>query len=269
MKRELRVFSALLISSLLILFFGHLGIFASVKSFSQQFFLNPKKIIYQNWQKIERVRVRDRDRDRVVGELREKVAEQERELATRNSQLVNCQTENTAQRRLLGASLPPDWQFFPAQTAGLIGGQLIIDQGEKQGVKVGQAAIFENILVGKVEKAGERIAWMQLPSNKKSRILVKVIPDGEEGSQRTQSETEGTEKARGLLIGDGEKMRLEKVLQEENLAEGDLVVTADYPPNLLIGKIKKVFKKEAEIYQTAEVEPLVDYQKLEIVFLIR
>lgn len=255
MKRELRVFAVFLISSLLIIFLDHFGFLGPVKSFSQQVFLPPKKAIYQDWQKITKVKERDKE----VAELKGKIAEQERELATRNAQLINCQTENAAQRRLLGASLPSDWQFFPAQTAGLVAGELIIDQGEKQGVTVGQAAVFENILVGKVEKVGERMAWVKLASNKKSRILVKIIPN----------EAGGAEKARGLLIGDGEKMRLEKVLQEENLAEGDLVVTADYPPNLLVGKIKKVFKKEAEIYQTAEVEPMVDYQKLEMVFLIK
>jgi len=41
-----------------------------------------------------------------------------------------------------------------------------------------------------------------------------------------------------------------------------------YPPDLLIGKIKEVEKEEAEVYQQAVLEPLVDYKRRERVFVV-
>jgi rod shape-determining protein MreC len=256
MARELKVFFALLFFSLLILLFDLLGFLRPAKSFGQELFLPAKKAIYQSWQKVIKVKEPDKE----VAALKEKIAEQERKLATRNTQLTNCQTENAAARRLLGAPLPSDWQFLPAQAAGLVNGELVIDKGKKDGVVEGQAVISEEVLVGKVVWAGERMAKVRLPTNKESKILVKIISGQEAG---------GEVKARGLLVGNGSGMRLTKVLQEENLAVEDLAVTADYPPNLLIGRIEKIVKKETELYQEAEVEPGVDYQKIEMVFLIR
>ena len=74
------------------------------------------------------------------------------------------------------------------------------------------------------------------------------------------------------MIGENERLILTGVLQKEKIDVGELVITSGedevFPPNLLIGKIKKIEKEERQPYQKAEVEPLIDYDKLETVFLI-
>ncbi|PJC75981.1 hypothetical protein CO010_03935, partial [Candidatus Shapirobacteria bacterium CG_4_8_14_3_um_filter_39_11] len=53
--------------------------------------------------------------------------------------------------------------------------------------------------------------------------------------------------------------------------KGDLVITSgeeNWLPDLLIGQIEEVLPKTAELYQTARVSALLDYQKLRIVFIV-
>lgn len=275
-NKELKTFLVLLFFSFLLLLLDRFGVLNPVKGFSERLFLPPKKVIYRNWQEIKG-EIKEIKKSRNCGqakELEEKIVTLEQKVAqltTHNSQLA---IENKAAHRLLGTPLPAEWQFLPAQIAGLVNSVLAIDKGESNGVKIGQAVLVENIFVGKVEQVEKYQSWVRLSMAKSSKMLVKVIPDkrlaNTEALNPAPRGAESTEaKARGLLVGYGEKMRLEKVLQEEMLAEGDLVVTGEFPPNLVIGKITKVIKKDVEIYQEAEVKPLVDYQRLEVVFLLK
>jgi len=261
-NKELKSFLVLFFLNCFILLMDRFGIFQPLRAFSEGFLLPPKKTIYQNWQEVKS-KIKEIKRSRNCDQGKEQEAKIERlkeeiaQLVARNSQLT---LENKAAKRLLGTPLPSEWQFIPAQTAGLVQGILTIDKGKIDGIKVDQVVLTEDIFVGKVEQVGEHQAWVKLPTAAGSKLLAKVIP-----SREIRNEA----KARGLLVGYGEKMRLEKVLPGEQLAEGDLVATAEFPPNLVIGKIRKVVKKDVEIYQEAEVEPLVDYQKLETIFLLK
>ncbi|MBM3208832.1 rod shape-determining protein MreC [Candidatus Shapirobacteria bacterium] len=256
MGKQTRIFLILLASSLFLILLDHFGFLGPVKSFSQGLFLPAQKAIYQSWQRVRGSVGRDRE----VSELNKKVQEQEREIANCKLLIANCMVQVGEQRKLLGAPLPSEWEFLQAQTAGLLGDSLTLDKGKKDGVYVGQAVISENVLAGKVFWVGERIAKARLITSKESKILAKVVSAAREGIGI---------KARGVLVGDGQNMKLHEVLQSENLSEGDLVATAEDPANLLLGKIKKVEKKEAELYQEAEVEPFLDPKTLEIVFLIK
>ena len=164
-------------------------------------------------------------------------------------------------RKLLGAPLPPQWKFMDARVIGLVSGQLRINKGQSEGVKDGANVIYENILVGKVVSLGVHDAWVQTVSSAESKIPVVVKKIGSSGIQ-----------ARGLLVWQGNELILDRVLQSEDIQKGDLIVTAgeaDWLPELLIGTIAEVSPKTPEVYQKAKVEPLIDYGKLRIVFVVR
>jgi len=77
--------------------------------------------------------------------------------------------------------------------------------------------------------------------------------------------------ARGILTGHSGSLLLDKVLQAEDIREGDLVTTSgedDWLPDLLIGQIEEVLAEPAEIYKKAQVSPLIDYRKLRTVFIV-
>lgn len=185
--------------------------------------------------------------------LKKKVEELEREVAKLKIENSQLKIDNQAMRRLLQAPLPPEWKFLPAKTLGLVR-YLTIDQGRKDGVKKGMSAVFENVLVGRVVGVSEKSAKIMLPTDPESKIAVKV------GN------------VRGILVGERERLILDKVLQKQTLEVGSLVVTSGenevFPANLLIGKVMAIEKEERQPFQKAEVEPLIEYNKLETVFLI-
>ena len=188
------------------------------------------------------------------------------QLALEQNQLSSCLEENEKIKKLLGSPLPAQWHFMEARVIGMTE-KMRIDKGQKDGVKEGMMIVSENILVGKVIKANENDALIQLLSDANTKIPVlvkKPSPD--------KTKAVGGVQARGLLSGQGgEKLLLDRVLQSEDIQKGDLVVTAGeegWLPDLLVGQIVDVAPKSAEVYQKARVSPLVETQKLRIVFII-
>lgn len=179
-------------------------------------------------------------------------------LAIEKNQLSVCLEENEKMRKLLGAPLPSAWKFLPAKVVGLAE-KMRIEGGRKDGVEEGMIVLSENILVGRVVEVGKNSSLVQLPTT--PGVKIPVVAKRKGGVQ-----------ARGLLLGQyGGRLVLDKVLQSEDIQKGDLVVTSgdeSWPVDLLIGQITEVLPKSAEIYQKAQVKPLLDYDKLRIVFIV-
>jgi rod shape-determining protein MreC len=186
-------------------------------------------------------------------EFKKRVEELERKNAVLEIENWDLKIENSAAQRLLQAPLPAEWHFLPARTLGLAR-YLTIDKGKRDGVKKGMVVIFENVLVGRIIEISEKSAKVILPTDQDSKVGVK------------------TDGVRGVLIGEAKRLVFTEVLQGETIQVGDLVITSGekeiFPPNLVIGKIKSIEKEERDPYQKAEVEPLVNYDQLERVFLI-
>ena len=76
----------------------------------------------------------------------------------------------------------------------------------------------------------------------------------------------------GILKGAGEQgYVLDYVLKNADVEEGDLIVTAGirgiFPAGIPLGRVSKVHKKKRGMFQEIEVQPHVDFQKLEFVFI--
>jgi rod shape-determining protein MreC len=60
--------------------------------------------------------------------------------------------------------------------------------------------------------------------------------------------------------------------QDVVIQEGDVVLTSglggSYPPDLIIGQIINIRKREADLFQLASVQPIVDFSRLEMVLVI-
>lgn len=180
-------------------------------------------------------------------------------LAFEQNQLSSCLEENERMRKLLGAPLPAKWKFLLAKVIGA-GEKIRIDKGEKDGVKKGMIVVSENILVGQVVGVSEGSSLLETPLTPKVSLSVVIKRPGGKGIQ-----------ARGILKPVGGNLILSEVLQSEDIQKGDLVVSAgdeSWPADLLIGQITDVLPKSAEVYQKARVKPLLEYDKLRIVFVI-
>jgi len=187
-----------------------------------------------------------------------------RQMAVEQNQLSSCLEENERIKKLLGAPLPASWKFLPARVVGFTG-QMRLNKGEKDGVKQGMMVVSENILVGRVAEVYQNSCLVTLPITPNIKIPVVV---------KRPYLTEVTQgmgvQAHGILTSlPGQKLILDRVLQQEDIQKGDLVVTSDdWLPDLVIGQIEEVLPKTAAIYRQARVSPLVDYRQLEIVFIV-
>lgn len=246
--KNVRLFLALILISSLIFLFDNKGWVAQIKNIVSKPVVSAEGWIFRG--------LRQGEKEKKILILEEKL----RQLAVEQNRLSACLEENEKARRLLGAPLPAEWKFLEARVVG-ISEKMRIDKGEKEGVKLGMMVISENILIGKVILVEENVSLVELIDNRNSKIPVVVKHPGSGGIQ-----------ARGLLFGQAKNnLLLDRVLQNEDVQKGDLVVTSGdetWLPELLIGQIEEVLAKSTEVYKKARVSPLIDYRGLRIVFLV-
>ncbi len=131
-------------------------------------------------------------------------------------------------------------------------------------IAVAQGSGAPGAVVGLINKvysaAGRTFADVKLAVDPRSKIDVKV----------------GVAGARGVLRGmqgeTGYTCRLERVDRADEVKVGDIVVTSGiggyFPSDLLIGKVSKVVRLDYALYQEVEVEPFIDFSKLDEVLII-
>jgi rod shape-determining protein MreC len=134
---------------------------------------------------------------------------------------------------------------------------IIINRGARDGVKEGNPVISDLGLVGRVEKVAANLAWVRLANDPASLINARTQENRAEGI------------VSGLLQGG---MRMDKIPQTQVMDVGDLVLTSGlggiFPADIVIGQVSSVRKPPAELFQTAEIRPTVDYNNLDIVTVI-
>lgn len=134
---------------------------------------------------------------------------------------------------------------------------LEIDQGEKNGVSLNQPVIAREGLVGRVVERSAFSAKVLLLTDPAS-LLAAVAQNSRDFS---------------LIEGAGFNRLEAKYLPVSAAVEvGDIFVTSAvstfYPAGLLVGKVSRVKKNEADLFQQVTLRPAVDFSRLEEVFLV-
>jgi rod shape-determining protein MreC len=135
-----------------------------------------------------------------------------------------------------------------------------LDRGRDDRVVPGMPVVSTEGLVGQISRVEDRYADVMLTVDEGSAVDVVV--------QRTSS--------RGILRGTGEsdnyKSRIQYLLRADEVRVGDTVYTSGlgrrFPPNLKVGTITNVEKRDFGLYQLAEVTPAVNFTRLEEVFVL-
>ncbi len=138
--------------------------------------------------------------------------------------------------------------------------EFTINVGKAEGIRVNMTVIYEKYLIGKISNASEHFSVVITPFNPKFQVLAKL------------PETN----ANGIVIGRSDLILLDGVLITDQLKKGSFVVTKGEVdkdglgviPDIIIGKISSISKRETAPFQSAQLEPLVDYQKLTNIFII-
>lgn len=196
-------------------------------------------------------------------------------LVSKLAQMQKLAAENQALRDQFETSYPKSQNLLPATVlsspslfpAVAYPQYLIIDKGKSDGVKIGSAVVVKDNLVGKVVGISQTLSKVMFVSDPQSNF-----------SARTISIKEATGSgALGVIRGlGGADLVLDNVLLSESISVGDYVATkgdfqidnTGYPPSLVVGKIASVEKKPSDLFQKAQVKSLLNFSKLETVFVV-
>jgi rod shape-determining protein MreC len=134
---------------------------------------------------------------------------------------------------------------------------VIIDHGSDDGLRHGMPVVTQQGLVGRVDAVTASAARVQLLSDPGAAVNVEV--------ESTQTDALLT----GSVTGD---IGLQMIPQDVDLKMGDLVLTSGlgggYPGDIVIGQIINIRKRETDLFQTASVQPAVDFVNLQAVLVI-
>jgi rod shape-determining protein MreC len=134
---------------------------------------------------------------------------------------------------------------------------IIINRGSDDGLRTGMPVVTQQGLVGNISSVTAGAARVQLINDPASSVNVLLQKSG----------------AEAILIGSiiGE-LRLDMIPQDVLVQPGELVVTSglggNYPANLVIGQVSTVRKRDFDLFQSASVQPAIDFSELEIVLII-
>jgi len=143
--------------------------------------------------------------------------------------------------------------------ADLTGTSLVLDKGSRQGVQVGNNVVSGNILVGIVTQVSDERSIMELTISPQVSITVINV--------------EPVSKAEGLAQGDlGTSIKVTRLLPGEKVDKDDIFVSSGkdgkFLPGLTVGRVSEVTFESAEPLKSAILSPIVDFSRLDKVFII-
>jgi rod shape-determining protein MreC len=213
--------------------------------------------------------------DAIVGSVTgpDDIQEARAQILSLQSQVDSLQRENEQLREIEGEYLLLQDLFnrarespeFQRLTTSIIGydtsplfRSIIIDKGANDGVHVGMPVESSRGLVGQVYRTSGHSAMVILISDNISSVPARL----------------GTSRATGIVRGGGlgGAMTMDWIDLESQIAPGEVVLTSGlggrFPEDMVIGRIIEVERHEADLFQQAIIQPAVDFDSLEMVFVI-
>jgi rod shape-determining protein MreC len=200
-----------------------------------------------------------------VATLRSRNAELESELARLQTQVIELQQQVTETQIL--SALVDFSRANPENTyraAAVIGRDpspflhyIIINRGSNDGIRRGMPVVTNQGLIGRVDAV----------ISNGSRVMLITDPASQVNVRLQNSKIEAM--LSGSVTGN---LSLDMVSQDVTIESGDVVLTSGlgggYPPDLLVGQVLNVRKRDYELFQQASVQPVVDFTQLQIVLVI-
>ncbi len=195
------------------------------------------------------------------------------EIAVLQERINTLERENEELREIEGeyqllldlfnrARQAPDYQRLTATVIGQDTSQavrsIIIDKGSADGVRVGMPVESSRGLVGQVFRTTPNSSQVVLITDSSSAVPARL----------------GNSRATGILSGGGlgGSLTIDWIDLKHQLEVNEVVLTSGlggrFPQDLVIGRVIDVDRREAELFQSAVVQPAVDFDALELLFVI-
>jgi rod shape-determining protein MreC len=202
---------------------------------------------------------------RDIASLRQRNLELEAEVAELQSQVIQLQQQVGQTEQLAAlvdfAQANPENRYTGAAVIGRDPSPfmqyVIINRGSNDGILRGMPVVTDQGLVGRVDAVIADAARVQLITDPAANVNVR-LQNAEEDASLV-----------GSLTGD---LTLELIPKDASLQEGDLVLTSGlgggYPPNLIVGQVVNTRSRDFDLFQQATVQPVVDFNQLQLVLII-
>ena len=192
----------------------------------------------------------------------------EYEKSTEREKMNEMKRENDRLRELLGMKERIEYDSIPASVISKDPDNwfrtIIINKGSTDGIKENMPVIAyqggQKAVVGRIIEVRRSI----------SRIAPIISPDVRIGVKLQES------RFPGLLSGysgNEKRCKMDYVSRAAFIERNENVITSGqggvFPPGLLVGRVVRSFMLESSAYQRAIVEPAIDYDLVEDVFVIR
>ena len=262
-KRQsfLYIFLAFLSFSLILFFLFKLLVFKPVTSLTQNIFAPIQSLTHNLFGSIG---------ETFSNSTVKKLREENLNLSKKILDQKKIEADNIALRDQFAVSYPKSTNLIAAAIIGsptFIPGislpeNFILNKGEKDGVRIGQAVIYKDNLVGRIIEFSDNLSKVSLITNSDFSITAQTM-----GTQSV-----GVAKGQG-----GGDIILDNVLLSQSIKEDDFVITKGdmdaeglgFPPSLIIGKIVSVNKNPSDLFQIAKVKSLLDFTKLNTVYIVK
>lgn len=181
--------------------------------------------------------------------------------AEKNNQCIENELSNQRLRKFLSFQNTRTIKTVSAEVIGKDPSPwfktIIIDKGRADGIQKGFPIVVPEGIAGQVMAVSAHYAKVLLIIDRNSAIDALV--------QRSR--------ARGIIRGrSAESCSLNYVLRKNDVRVGDEVVSSGidgvYPKGLRIGYISSVIRRNSGMFQTVDITPSVDFEKLEEVLVI-
>ena len=202
---------------------------------------------------------------RDIATLRQRNAELEAEVSRLQGQVIELQ-QKVGETEILAALVDfsranPESTYKGAAVVGRDPSPflhyIIINRGSNDGILRGMPVVTNQGLIGRVNAVIADAARVQLVTDPASAINVRL----------QNADTDAV--LIGSVTGD---LSLDLISQDVTVDAGDVVLTSGlgggYPPDLIIGQVLNVRKRDFELFQQATIQPAVDFARLEIVLII-
>lgn len=195
------------------------------------------------------------------------------EIAQLQNQIDTLERQNEELREIEGeyqllldlfnrARQAPDYRRLTASVIGQDSNQavrsIIMDKGSADGIRVGMPVESSRGLVGQVFRTTSNSSQAVLISDSSSAVPARL----------------GNSRATGILRGGGVggSLTIDWIDLKHQLQVGEVVLTSGlggrFPQDLVIGRVIEVDRREAELFQRAVVQPAVDFDSLEVLFVV-